>query len=196
MYRFSIKSKLFKGVSGFLIILFLITLSGLLFAQDDEVHKAVTIKLSFTEEDSIKTCSALVMEDTMPVKEIEVKFYVKRLFSLLPIGKGSETDESGSASVEFPSDLPGDKDGNLEVVAKIEDDESYGTVEVYENVKWGIRPSPEHNEWGNRSLSASREKAPTYLIIASNLIIAVIWGTIFYVFIQIFRIRKKGLSTK
>jgi hypothetical protein len=43
-----------------------------------------------------------------------------------------------------------------------------------------------------RSLSASRDKAPAYLIIASNTIIAIIWGTLIYIIFQIYRIKKEG----
>jgi hypothetical protein len=107
----------------------------------------------------------------------------------LPIENGITTDENGVASVEFPMDLPGDSAGNLTVIARIEDHEVYGTVESKVNVKWGIPPSGGHDHWANRSLSASRDKAPTYLIVASNLIIAIIWGTLIYIIFQVFRIR-------
>ncbi|MBK5285791.1 MAG: hypothetical protein JJE25_10350 [Bacteroidia bacterium] len=172
---------------SFLLLLFLFLPSEKLFAEDE---KTATIKIMFSPTDTTKTCSAVVMSDNQPVEGIELHFYVKRMFSLLPIGKTKETDENGVASVNFQNDIPGDKSGNIIAVVKIEDDETYGTVETKAEIKWGIIPSSENDSWGNRSLSASREKAPMYLIIVSNIIIAIIWGTIFYVIFQIFRIRK------
>jgi hypothetical protein len=170
------------------VLIFLFS-PGKLFAEDE---KTATIKLSFSQHDSVRTCKATVTSENTPVKEIEVHFYVQRSYSLLPIGKAIATDENGEASADFPTDLPGDKNGNYVAVVKIEDDDTYGNVETQQEIKWGVQPEVQKDKWNSRSLSASREKAPMYLIVASNLIIAVIWGTILYVIFQIFRIKKEG----
>ena len=157
------------------------------FAQDEPEAQ---IQLSFNEIDSTRTCSAIVTAGDKPVSEAEVQFYVERMFSLLPIGRSVDTDENGEAVAEFPFDLPGDKNGNLHVIARIEDHDIYGTVEAGSDVKWGSSIKSGHETWGHRSLSAARDKAPTVLILSSNLIIAIIWGTILYVIFQIYRIKK------
>lgn len=177
------------------IIIGLVICSINLHAQDE---KEATIKISFDQNDTMRFCKALVTSDNKPVKEIEVHFYVQRMYSLLPIGKAVETDSEGVAVSNFPLDLPGDKNGNIIAIAKIEDDDNYGNVEAQSEIKWGILPTNEMDSWNKRSLSASREKAPMLLILVSNLIIAVIWGTIFYVIYQVYRIRKesKMLKTK
>lgn len=177
------------------IIIGLVICSTKLYAQDE---KKATIKISFDQNDSMRFCKALVTSENKPVKEIEVHFYVQRMYSLLPIGKAVETDSAGAAISNFPLDLPGDKNGNIIAIAKIEEDDNYGNVEAQAEIKWGILPTTEMDSWNNRSLSASRDKAPMLLILVSNLIIAVIWGTIFYVIYQVYRIRKesKMLKTK
>ena len=43
-----------------------------------------------------------------------------------------------AATIEFPSDLPGDKEGNLVIIAKIEENATYGNVEKRETIKWGL----------------------------------------------------------
>jgi hypothetical protein len=177
------------NVSIILAVLNFLISPGKLFAEDE---KKATIKLSFSQHDSVKTCKATVTSENTPVKEIEVHFYVQRSYSLLPIGKAIATDENGEASADFPTDIPGDKNGNYVAVVKIEDDDTYGNVETQQEIKWGVQPDMQKDKWNSRSLSASREKAPMYLIIASNLIIAVIWGTILYVIFQIFRIKKES----
>lgn len=159
-------------------------------AQDDE-YKDATIKLTFSQTDTTRTCTALVMSDTMPVPELTVHFYVERFFGLLPVGE-ADTDESGLAIAEFPIDLPGDENDMLSVLARIEEDDTYGDVETRAQVKWGVIPEDRHDHWSERSLSAARDQAPMYLIVASNLIISIIWGTIIYVILQVFRIRKAG----
>jgi hypothetical protein len=118
------------------------------------------------------------------------------MYSLLPVGKTVATDSTGVARIDFPKDLPGDKNGMLTVIAKIESDEHYGSVETESEVKWGVPLNNETFPWNERSLSASREKAPTFLVIASISIILVIWGTICYIIFQLFRIKRsvKGLK--
>lgn len=164
-----------------------------LFAQTE---KPATIKLDFIKTDSTKTCQATVTSDGKPVAGPEVHLYVKRMYSLLVIGKSIATDSTGVASFDFPIDLPGDKNGMLTVIAKIEKDEKYGSVETSSDVKWGAALKSEPFSWNDRSLSASRDKAPTFLVIASISIILVIWGTICYVIFQLFRIKRTVKQVK
>src|SRR5256885_1209959 len=117
-----------------LIVVILVFSGPVTFAWSD---KKATIKLSFEQTDSTKTCKALVKSDTGVVKGVEVHFYVERSFHNLPINKAVETDEKGEATMDFPVDLPGDKNGNIIVIAKIEDDDNYGTVETQSAVRWG-----------------------------------------------------------
>ena len=168
------------GVSSFL--------PNCLHAQDAQA----TIKLKFTATgDSIKVCKAIVTAADKPVKEISVKFYAKRFFSLLPIGKAVVTNDEGEATVTFPNDLPGNATGNITVIAKIEEDDTYGTVEAQDSIKWGlIKAADSEDVWAERSLSASRDKAPTYLIIASNAIIVGVWLTLAYVMFSLYKIKK------
>ncbi|MDP4261766.1 MAG: hypothetical protein Q8941_04485 [Bacteroidota bacterium] len=172
-------------------ILLFITLWPLsnLLAQE---KKTAAITLSFSQTDSTKTCKATVLSDSGRVKGTEVHLYVKRSFSLLPVGKVVETDENGEANIDVPMDLPGDKNGMLVIIAKIEKDETYGDAETQSEVKWGAALKNEPFHWGDRSLSASREKAPMFLVVASTSIIVIIWGTIFYVIFQLVRINKSG----
>jgi len=171
-------------------------------AQDEEEtdggdeFKEAKIELLFHSTDSTRTLQARVTSDTVPVEGVEIHFYVLRLFRELALGYGEETDENGMAEVNFPMDLMGDQKGMLVVIARIEEDDTYGDVETQAKVRWGI-PFKKHlkDPWTERSLSASRSKAPTYLIIASNLIIAVIWGTILYVIYLFFRIRRLGKAS-
>jgi len=185
------KSKLFILLTA-PVIFFFVNLTAVK-AQDEEEEEEVKeaqITLSFSQTDTTYTATATVMADTVPVAEKEVLFYVKRFYSNLPIGSGVETDENGVAIAEFPLDLHSGKDGIITVIARIEDDDEYGTVEAQKDIKWGVYHRHEKELWGHRSLSAARDKAPTYLIIVSNGIIAIIWGTLVYVIFQIFRIKR------
>lgn len=151
-----------------------------------------TITLSYQQTDSTKTLVAIVKSDSGLVAGPEVHLYVKRLFGLLPVGKVVAADENGEAAIVFPTDLPGDKDGMIDLIAKIEGDEKYGDVVQEGRVKWGAFPKLEGDHWSSRSLSASREKAPMILVVVSISIIVVIWSTIFYLMYQLVRIKKAG----
>lgn len=172
-------------ITGSFLIAILLCNSNLL-AQEEKV---ANIKLNFASTDTTKTVVATVTSNDKPVAGAEIHLYVKRTYSLLPIGKPVATDSAGVANIDFPKDLPGDKNKMITVIAKIENDENYGNAETQSEVKWGAAPKTELAIWGDRSLSASREKAPMFLVIASILIIIIIWGTLFYVMFQLFRIK-------
>lgn len=156
---------------------------GNLMAQQE-----LKMTLKFVEEDSLKVCKVYVTSNDSAVKEVEVNLFVKRLYSLLPIGNPTATDEEGIASFEFPSNLPVDLNGKLMVIAQIEEDDNHAKAEVKEEINWGVpRAVPSAME---RSLASSREKAPYYLMIVSILIIIGIWGTLIYVIIQVVKNRK------
>ena len=159
-----------------------------LFAQD---KKEAILKLSFSQTDSTKTCIATLLSDSLPVIETDVHLYVKTLYALLPVSKVTATDENGEASFEFPTDLPSARNGILDIVAKVEKNEIYGNIETQESIKWGITPKSEI-DWANRSLSASREKAPMILVVASTIIILFIWGILFYIISQLVQIKKQA----
>lgn len=157
-----------------------------LMAQDKEA----VLTLKFEVIDSVKTALVNVTSDGAPVKELEVALYAERLGGQLPIGK-STTDEEGVATFEFPSDLPGDPDHALHVVAKIQENEEYMDTETKADVKWGIdvqRPGKTQE----RSLSAGRARAPVYFMVVANAIIIGIWGTLAYIVFQLFRLKKLG----
>ncbi len=189
----NITSSLQFNVVTFILFILIQIIAQNLFAQ---TGKTATIKLDFIKADSLGTCQATVISDGKPVVGPEIHLYVKRMYSLLPVGKVVATDSTGVANIDFPQDLPGDKNGMLTVIARIEKDDKYGTVETESKVNWGTKLSNESLPWNDRSLSASREKAPMFLVVASTSIILLIWGTIFYVIFQLFRVKRSARAQK
>ena len=179
-----------------------------LFAQDKQTTEkeeaataTATMKLNFTEEDNVKMCKVTLVAGEKPLEGIEVRFYAKRYFSLLPLipnGKAVTTDEKGEASIGFPKELPGDCNGTVVVIAKVEDDENYGSFEAENSVKWGsiISMEEQEEEWNKRSLSATGDRAPVYLLSAAGVIVIIVWGTLFYVIYSLVRIKKAGKIKK
>ena len=128
--------------------------------------------------------------EDIPVEEAEVKVFVKRPFGDLPIIKEAEwSDEDGMIEVVFPNDLPGDENGILEVIARVEDSDDYGSLETVKEIEWGIIPHFDDNTL-KRSLWAAGANAPLGLLFFVNALIISVWGIIFYIGWQIFKIYK------
>jgi hypothetical protein len=184
-----VKKHFFKIIAAALSIL-----SLNVFGQD------AVIKLSFSEEDSVRTVNALITkagEDGIqaPVKGVDVKIYVKRSFSLLPVeGENLTTDDNGEASVEFPKDIPGDEEGKLTVIGKVEDNDELGELETSEIINWGTQLKPDES-FSKRALWQTAANAPLPLVIFVTSMIALVWGFIFYIVFLLFRINKLGKQT-
>jgi hypothetical protein len=158
-------------------------------------EKEAIMTLSFAKVDASDVCNVLVVSEGKPVADITVKLFVERLFGLLPIGKDVTTDEMGLATFEFPANIPFNSDGKLIVLAKVEDDENYGSFEIKSETNIGVKEDLTKLEKAERSLSGSRDNAPIYFIVASISIIIGIWGTLIYVVLQIFKIKRKKTIT-
>lgn len=168
-----------------LVILFSITTS---YAQDKEAK----ITLTFEKADSLYVCKAMVTSEGIPVIEVPVNLSVKRLFSNLSISDAVATDSTGVATFEVPQDIPS-RDGKLTIFATIVDDENYMNTEASGVVDWGTVVVSDNSNIEERSIAAGRDGAPIYFITVSLLIIGLIWGTMIYAVLQIFKLRKLGI---
>ncbi|UCH15635.1 MAG: hypothetical protein JSV22_06645 [Bacteroidales bacterium] len=161
-------------------------------AEKELKIRNVEMIISLSEVDSIKTVNIEVYEtdsisEKLPLEDVDVYFYVTRLFGLLKIGEGWLIN--GKSSIEFPNDLPGDTTGNLTIVARIEDNEVYGNVEVRENIDWGIAIS--HNP-GNTARELWTRTAPLWMIISLVSLLSFAWIIYIMLFYNMYRIRKTG----
>ena len=155
------------------------------------------VKLEYSGEDSVKTLAASISgwkdQAYIPLANAELKLCIKRTFNFLPFGEiGASTDSSGMISGELPLDLPGNANRTITLAARLEDDDTYGTVEVTKDVPWAILPKA--NPLRGRTLWSPGDNAPLLLVISSVTIIIIIWGTIFYLVSLLFKIKKLGKS--
>lgn len=159
-----------------------------------------TLMLDTVPEMEVRTVRARIMtfadSERIPVKDVDIKLSVKRLGSYLPVGEEESytTDSTGEAIAAFKMDkLPGDTAGNIILVAKIEDNEQFGNLATEIKVPWGIAVKA-NAENTSRTLWATRDKAPVWLLITAASIVIVVWGCIVYLLMQIARIRKLGTA--
>lgn len=151
--------------------------------------KDVRLKMVLSVTDTIRTVTLTAVTDVngneKPVTGEVVKVYVPRMFSMLTIGELT-LDAAGTASVEFPADLPGDKEGNLTVIAKFEENATYGDVEKRETLKWGT-PTDYSVPVSHRALWT--KTAPKWMIYTLSVLLAGVWGHYLFALISLIRIK-------
>jgi hypothetical protein len=129
-----------------------------------------------------------------PVKGVEFKLGVKRLLSDLDISETETytTDSLGKIQGEFKrTNLPGDEHGNLVLVAKCDDNETYGSLRFEKTVPWGGKAKLEGGAIG-RALWGARFHSPWWLMAIAYSIVVGVWGTLMYLVYVIYRIKAIG----
>ena len=165
-------------------------------AEEPLTIEEAKLEIEIYVEDSIRYVKARLQNKSdsgyVPMAEVTLSFAVKRTFSNLPFGGDyTTTDEDGYVIVEFPKDIKGDENGNVEIVVSFKEDEAYGILEKRATVKWGI-PLVIDNSDLQHKLWSSRANAPIPLVVLSLLIIIGIWGTLVYLMFDLLKIRKMG----
>ena len=127
----------------------------------------------------------------VPASAIKVGLYVKRYFGLLPIGKGNlYSNEKGIILSDFPTDIPGDGEGEITIIAKVEDSE-FNPIEVSQTAVWGT-PKPASNWENERALWKTNEYVPWWVLLSFLGITIGIWIGIIKVMLMIKKIRDIG----
>lgn len=161
-----------------------------------EVTKA-KIELNLIEKDSTRVISAKVLErkDTgwTVVPDLEVKLVVRRMLSDLLASEEEfyTTDAEGQVSSPFSMTIPGDRRGILILGARIEDHEVYGNLLSTTSAAWGT-PARSNDDFAKRTLFATRDKTPYWLLIFPNLMILGVWAVILFLVYLLLKIRKIG----
>lgn len=126
----------------------------------------------------------------IPLRNDEVSLAVNRYFGKLYIGKTLRTDNNGEVVFDFPKDLPGDKDGVVNVVVKVSDD-NYGEVETAQKMKIGV-PTDRPSLTKERAMWNVVWKAPIWLLILYPLALLGVLSCFGYIFYNLYRIQKAG----
>lgn len=179
---------------------FIAALTGNEEFEDEAVELEITrarIDLVLEEKDSTRLIhaglSAYADSGWVAIPDVEIRLVIRRSLSDLRAGDEDvyTTDENGGISSPFVLDIGGDPQGNIVMGAKIEDHELYGSVVATKTIPWGY-PRVVNDSFGKRTLWATRDKTPLWLLIFPNLIIAGVWGVIFYLTFQIYRMYQLG----
>jgi hypothetical protein len=166
----------------------------------DETNTEISIAKSKitidTAEDKnvVATFSEFKGGNWVPVKGVDVKMGIKRMGGDLQIGdeQSYTTDSLGRVKGEFKKiGMPGDKAGNIILVAKVEDNDQYGNLRIEKSAPWGVKFVAK-TDFFQRALWGSQFHSPFWLVFMAYFILITVWGTLIYLVILLVKIKKLG----
>jgi hypothetical protein len=122
-----------------------------------------------------------------PVKETVLGIFVKRLFNPIKVGEGT-TDEAGEATIEVPKNLPGDAKGNITLLVKLDENETYGNLEASVLQPWG---TPVSDKMSDLPRALWSTHPPLWMLITFIILVGTVWSHYLVIIIQLFRLRKE-----
>jgi hypothetical protein len=139
---------------------------------------------------------AITDKGKTPLPEVEVNFIVKRMVGLFPLSaEAVVTDSLGMAKIEYTvTDMPGDSSGTIFVGAKLADADTYGNTIFIKPTTWGTKTMLKYEDV--RALWATADRVPIWLLVLAFGIIITVWGTIFFIVMQVIKINKIGKKLK
>lgn len=155
-----------------------------------EIKKA-NLTLTPVNEDSLHSVKLALFDMTtgtqVPLPQIGLNVYVKRMFGNLKIGEGT-TDATGETLVEIPGKLPGDEKGNITVLARLDESEEYGALEAAVAQPWGIAVKEDIRKLPRALWSSS---PPLWMLITFIVLMTTVWGHYIVIIFELFRLRKE-----
>lgn len=133
-----------------------------------------------------------------PAKGVDIKVDIRRS-SGGDLAAGDKesytTDSTGKIVAEFKRDsLPGDKNGILTLVAKIDDNDLYGNLQTEMRVPWGSVAKPGFSI-DNRTLWGVRSRTPLWLLFMAYSIFFSVWAVLVYLILQLRLIKKAARNS-
>ena len=160
-------------------------------AEEEVTFKRARIEVTPVKADSLYTVNirivALGGAEPTPVDSVTAGVYVHRLFNPLKLGEGT-TDEAGETQVEIPAKLPGDAKGNLGIIARLDENETYGYLETAVPAPWGVAVSDANKELPRALWSAH---PPIWMLVTFIVLMVTVWGHYIVITYQMIRLRKE-----
>ena len=153
--------------------------------------KDLFLQIEAEEIDSVKTVvvRAFVLDSTnqrIPQDDVDLKISVRGMLSDFTVDDGSTED--GAFEIEFPNDIPGDVNGDFTMVAFVEENDDFGSVEYTIRSDWGVFddiPQKKKNElW--------TEVAPMWMYVILTIMLVGVWANYLYTIINIRKIWRMG----
>lgn len=164
--------------------------------SNDSCANATGAKLSLAVRDADTAWivrATLIGKDSTgtigPVPNASIAVSVQRLFGRMSAADESAatTDETGSAEVIMPKDIPGNAHGMLTLVARVDDNDKTGPLEAHLEGKWGRAVIASADPFP-RALWEPR--APIAMIITFSILFGGVWTTYGVILKQLVTIKK------
>ncbi len=170
------------------ILSFLLTLT--VAAQDEKINGNIALQISSNDSMHVVTATVTNIATQLPVKDVELTFYVQRTFGLMKVAEGI-TDTTGIISAEFPLDIQGsDSTGKMTLIAKVEESDIMNDtafkVIIHSRLAFPAdKPIP-------RSIAGAH--APWWLVITFTAVVGAVWLLFVYVLYLVYRIKKATMK--
>ncbi len=164
--------------------------------RDGLAMKDAVVSLIFNEKGDQKELTAKVEQLTedgskIPASGILVNVGVEKYFGILPVmGSSNRTNENGEIKIVFPNNIIGDENGDLTVIASIEDME-YNPAQTTEAITWGL-VNPKDYWTERRALWKNNDYIPVWLLATFVGGALGIWLVIMYVSLLVRKIKLEG----
>jgi mono/diheme cytochrome c family protein len=173
--------------------------SNTAYVQPEPASKAAftgrIVNLSMQYSDQMKKIVVTADEQlkdgkTQLAAGVEVMLFVKRYFGKMQVGEIKTTNAAGQVLFEFPADLPGNKEGYVDLTALVNDPKGImKTKPATANLAIGA-PTDRPGLTESRAWWSTRGKAPAWIMLTYTLTVIIVWGFIFYILYSILKIRK------
>ncbi len=150
----------------------------------------VAIEASYSKDSNLLSVWVTDL-NKKPIANTEVIVAIKRYFGNLPAGETITTNNKGIAAFSLPKDIPGDKQGNLELIIKL-NSEKAGDIQKTITLPIGI-PTNKASLTEKRALWNTSGMAPIWLLLTYSIVVIGIWSFIIYIIYKLYILKK---STK
>jgi len=159
--------------------------------EDDIQVKNLYLELNLEEIDSVKTVlvKAFTIDSLgveIPLEEADLIISVGGMISKMNLIEG--TIEEGEFEFEFPTDIPGDANGDILVYSIIEDNDDFGNIIQQKSINWGTFKTKSVKE----SNTLWSEAAPIWMYIVLTILLVGVWANYIYTAVNLFQIKKEG----
>ena len=159
-------------------------------AQDEKISGNIALQMSSNDSMHVVTATVTNAATQLPVKDVELTFYVQRSFGLMDVGNGT-TDSTGIVSSEFPLDIrSSDSSQKIILIAKVE--ESDVMVDTSSTIVFQSRVPFPVGKSIHRSMAGLH--APWWLVITFTAVVGSVLLLFVYVWYLVYRIKKSSMK--
>jgi len=144
------------------------------------------LKLVLDFDDNVDKIVVKLTSESKNVEGATVSVFITGMFGNLSLGK-EITNQLGIAYFDVDTKMPGDTEGNLNIIAKAK--KGYGSAKLVQKLKV-VEPTIKKSAIEGRHLWSTSKNAPYWLKFAFYFVVIAIWGTILYIIIGLYRIKK------